>query len=332
MMFKKKLFVALVSSLLFACNNVDPNAHECEIATWSGFATSAISYTFDDNCPNQYSIALPLFDKYGFKATFFPDVDKIDNWQTLSQCAENGHEIGSHTLNHLALSGLSNDELLEEVRGSKDVIDENVDYGNCITIAYPYCDMPDTNVVAKSYIAARICDNRIEPATPSRYYAISSFGVGSESNDYKTGSSIIDLFKRTKAESGWCVLLIHEIDNGPGYSPLASASLDSTLCFANANPDDFWVATFGEVVKYTKERDNSTIALLYQDEETIGIMISNELDYVYDVPLSIRRPLPSGWTNATVEQNHELCVSCIKDGFVYFDIDPNKGEVLIRKD
>lgn len=38
-----------------------------EVATWQGFRTAAISYTFDDGCANQYTIALPMFDEFGFR-------------------------------------------------------------------------------------------------------------------------------------------------------------------------------------------------------------------------------------------------------------------------
>lgn len=331
-MTKKLLLSGALSCALFSCAHVDPNAHECEIATWGGFAKSAITYTFDDDCHNQFSIAVPIFDKYGYKATFYTDVDRIDNWQTLSMCSEKGYEIGSHTLNHFALSGLDGDELEDELGGSKDVIESNIEYGNCLTLAYPYCDMPDTSVVAKYYIAARVCDCRIENPTPASFYKISSFGVGSESPAFRHAQSIIGLFEKTRDVGGWSTLLIHEVDEGDGYSPISSAAIDSTLMYVKNNESDFWVATFADVVKYIRERNLTHIFLLDCDEESFALSFSNELDYIYDTPISVRRPLPSGWSGALVTQSREVCSSYIKDGYIYFDVVPNKGEVIISKE
>ncbi len=42
-----------------------------ELATWRGFSASAVSYTFDDNSPKQFSVAQPMFDARGLHATFF---------------------------------------------------------------------------------------------------------------------------------------------------------------------------------------------------------------------------------------------------------------------
>lgn len=47
-----------------------------EIATWSGFRNGVATFTFDDNLPNQLTIAVPIFDKYGYKASFYI----VNNW------------------------------------------------------------------------------------------------------------------------------------------------------------------------------------------------------------------------------------------------------------
>jgi len=330
---KKLIIPSIILLVVFcACSKIDPNAHECEIATWKDFSKSAVTYTFDDDLHNQFSVALPLFDKYGYKATFYTNIDKIDNWQTLAQCSENGHEIGSHTVNHWALSSLSTDDLDEELRVSKETLENNIEYSSCLTLAYPYCDMPDTNYVSKYYLAARICDCRIESATPRSFYSISSFGVGRESSDFKYAAPIINLFDKNRLVGGWCVLLIHEVDEGDGYSPISSAAIDSTLQYANDNEADFWVAPFVDVVKYIKERDLTSVILADMDETSITLSFSNLLDCVYDYPISVKRPLPSSWDNVVVMQNRDVCNSYVSDGYVYFDVVPNKGEVLISKE
>ena len=47
---------------------IDPNY---AVGTWQGFRTAAITYTFDDGCSNQFAIAIPMFNEYGYKLTMY---------------------------------------------------------------------------------------------------------------------------------------------------------------------------------------------------------------------------------------------------------------------
>ena len=39
-----------------------------EVATWNGFREGAVTYTFDDNTPNQFTTAIPMFREFNFTA------------------------------------------------------------------------------------------------------------------------------------------------------------------------------------------------------------------------------------------------------------------------
>ena len=47
-----------------------------EVGTWQGFRRAAITYTFDDNCANQFALAVPMFNASGLKLTLYP----VINW------------------------------------------------------------------------------------------------------------------------------------------------------------------------------------------------------------------------------------------------------------
>jgi len=68
---------------------------------WPEGKTMALSFTFDDACYSQLDSGIPLFDKYGIKATFFVSVwrlaPKQEDWK---KAIANGHEIGNHTYKH----------------------------------------------------------------------------------------------------------------------------------------------------------------------------------------------------------------------------------------
>ncbi|MFA5784147.1 MAG: polysaccharide deacetylase family protein, partial [Phycisphaerae bacterium] len=107
----KRLNALLVVAVLITvvsvgyCGTVDP---PYEVGTWQGFSTAAVSYTFDDNLPNQLAIAVPMFDEFGFKLTLYTVTGSgwyaPANWTGLQAAAANGHEIGSHTVTHPSLN------------------------------------------------------------------------------------------------------------------------------------------------------------------------------------------------------------------------------------
>lgn len=308
-------------AMMSACTKIDPTAHECQVATWPHFCKAAITYTFDDGLENQFTTAVPLLDNYDIKATFFPILKDFENWDALAQISGNGHEIGSHTFNHISLSAASADEADNEFATSVETIEKYTDGEKCITMAYPYCVTCDTTITMRHFIGARVCDRRIEPPTPESYYHISSFCIGTES-DFKSAQSVIDLFDETRRKSGWCVLLIHEIDNGTGYSPYSSVALDSTLAYVANNKEDFCTETFANLVKYSKERDNVEIELVNQKDDFVSIQVGTSLDKtIYNMPITICRPMPEGWNSARVDGANTYEIT--DDGMIVADIIPD---------
>lgn len=328
----KNLALLMISTaLLYGCSSKD-DISDYEIGTWQGFRTSAVSLTFDDACQNQIDIAIPMLDEFDFKGTFYPVVTWVTDWAPWCKCAANGHEVSSHTYNHPNLSEISADSLNAELSRAIDTLRANVPMADCSTLAYPFCSTPDVSIVSKYHIAARICDGRIEPASPADYYNLSSFCVGSETNDINA-IDLIGLFSRAMNEKGWCTILFHEFDNGPGYSPFASEDFRKVLEYLSDNDSEYWVAPFAHVAKYTKERDKAVIKSHSQsDSDQIELSIDCGLDaQVYNVPLSVRRALPAGWTKAEAEQNGRDCNMYINDGYMYFDVMPNGETVVLKK-
>lgn len=94
--------------------------------------------TFDDGFENFYSIALPILESNGIKATVFPIagfIGKASQWDVLPrqlhmnaaqirEVAGRGHEIGSHTLTHPNLTFLNDPDLVMELRDSKRLLED----------------------------------------------------------------------------------------------------------------------------------------------------------------------------------------------------------------
>jgi len=295
-----------------------------EIATWEGFRTAAVTFTFDDNCANQFSAAVPIFDKYGYKASFYPVINWSPNWTTLKNLANNGHEIGSHSVTHP--SGAMTES---EMSSSKNTVNQNVPGFDCNTITYPNCVVPTESTCAKYYIGGRICDGQVANTTPSNYFRIGSIICGSQGS-CNSLANFQTQFTSAKNKKGWAVFLIHEVNNGSGYSPLQSSIIESALSYLKQNDNDYWVTTFRNAILYSKERDAAKINELTNTASGITMTITDNLDNaVYKYPLSVRRTLPAGWTNVTAIQGGKTIEASIKSGYIYFSAVPDGGTVSL---
>ena len=305
-----------------------------EVATWSGFRNAAISYTFDDNCTNQLAIAIPSMNTYGFKGTLFTITNSSwrPNWQGLRTAANNGHEVASHTMSHANMNTLSSAQQTSEITGSANAISTNVGV-TPRTLAWPNCNLGSTSIAQQTYIAARGCSGQIEPSTPANVMNISSLICGS-AGSVKTNADFQSRANSAFNSKGWAIFLIHGIDNDGGYSPLSSTEFRNSLLFFNANPSKFWVASFGSVVKYIAERNAVTLTQTASNTTSISLTVSDNLNStIYNVPLTVRRPLPSGWTNATVTQNgttvYSSKVTINAVPYIMFNAVPDAGEIRI---
>lgn len=305
---KKNIYKLVCCSMLSITFNtfaqVVPSSYQ--VGTWKDFKTATVSYTFDDNLPGQQSTALPMFDKYGFKITFFTvttaGAGASPNWTNIKAASANGHDISSHTVTHpTSLATLSIASQDSELKNSQSTIIQNVPTTKCLTVAYPNCNIGDLATIQKYYIAGRVCDGQIMSKTPSNFYQLSSIITGN-TGSVNTATAWNSKVTSAKSSGGWCVFLTHAIDNESGYSPTNSTELNTHLGFMNTNKADYWIGTFTDVVKYIKERNAINITETSINSDSLRLTPTDNLDNsIYDIGVTIRRQLPSTWTDARVK-------------------------------
>ncbi len=308
-----------------------------EVGNWPGFRTAAVSYTFDDGCPNQLAIAIPMFNEFGFKLTLFTITgpNASPNWTGLQNAASQGHEVASHTVTHRDLSTLSIADQTTELADSQSAINSHITGRQCVTLAYPYCAPGNQALTATYYIAARNCQGYIEANTPANFYSISSLVCGAQGT-VQTAADFNAKFVSVAASKGWCVFLIHGIDNDWGYSQISSATIRAGLQYLDARRSTFWVQTFGNVVRYVQERNAVNVAESSNTGDSITLQVTDTLDNaIYNYPLTIRRPLPAGWLAVKVSQNglpvNASIVNVNSVKYVMFDVVPNGGDIVLSK-
>ena len=322
-----KISIAAITVGMFAAGSAF--AQNAEIATWSGFRKAAASFTFDDGAPSHVSDGGPLFDKYGYKATFNVVVNWNPDWSGFGNMAKNGHEIASHSNSHgQNMSG-------EEASSKKSIEGKIQQKYGVITVAYPNCNVPNKSAVLQNYVIGRICNGSWQSQPdmmgkdgPSDWAMASAIMTGSTgTNDFKGN------MQKAVQQSGWISFLTHGFEgknNGSAtYSPTPIGSIEDGLKWAQQNDKDIWVAPMGHVAMYIKERKASKIEAS-SSGGTITVKLTHNIkDNVsdYDYPLSIR--VKYDGSKAEVKQGDAKLESKIDGGYVYFDAVPNAGDIVI---
>ena len=102
-----------------------------EITHFRDNKKGAVSISFDDGYSSQITNAFSLLDDRNLKATFFaitmPSwINYHVSWDTWGYVKSQGHEIGSHTINHLDLTTLPELDVRWELSESQRMINENI--------------------------------------------------------------------------------------------------------------------------------------------------------------------------------------------------------------
>ncbi len=160
----------LVILLLPLCiQQFDFNEIHAQPGSESVTGDKVVILNFDDGRKSQYTQAKPILDKYGFKATFYAVCNYLDNkkgymsWKDIEALYKEGHDIGSHSMNHAHLEKLSKKGVSFEVAQSKKCFE---DHGiNATSFAYPFnegsSDKNVINIIAKYYDLARTASSPI---------------------------------------------------------------------------------------------------------------------------------------------------------------------------
>ncbi|MDI1254476.1 MAG: polysaccharide deacetylase family protein [Flavobacterium sp.] len=117
-----------------------------------------VAFTFDDGFAECFDTIAPVLEKYGTNAAFFINANYVEsdekyrsqynqrvqtftkqpmNWQQIKSLHERGHVIGSHTLDHLNMANLSDEELFFQLDSNKKILEEKLNY-SCDYFAWTY--------------------------------------------------------------------------------------------------------------------------------------------------------------------------------------------------
>lgn len=142
---------------------------------------------------------------------------------------------------------------------------------------------------------------------------------------------------------GFTVECLHSLGSGSIYSSYAStiSKLEHITRFG------MWAPSYNELMKYLKEAQNISVSLTERTDSSITISVSDTLDnYMFNQALTMKVDIPDSWTTVTVQQggknipfasldeykhtkNMNNISYTIEDGYLYVDILPDGGDVVI---
>lgn len=312
------------------------------IAPWFNNKKAAVSLTLDDGIAGQYTVALPMLNKHGYKATFFITVKIINDqkisWDMVRKAALSGHEIASHALTHPHFTTMPLDSIAYESMESNKELDQYISSQKVITHAYPFGDGGGNTdkdkairkTVSQYFIGAR--------ATQNRPYAYNKYDFAATNDDYYNvnsqmitdSASFVDFGKyldQTITVGGWFCPTYHGVADGWIITP--AAVFEKHLTELDKRKAELWVAPFKNVIQYHRERNSAKLTLLNKTTKSWVLSLTDTLanqadfDQALTVNLRVHQPIKS------ISQKGRAVYFKVEGDMVIFNVVPGADKIYI---
>lgn len=239
------------------------------VDNWQGGKKAALSITFDDADrfqSSQHDLARDLISR-GLRGTYFLSVGDISNQNAYrSYLAQHNHEIGSHGLfsGNLDLTNSSTHQgknLNQIIGDARQQISQRFDIpnSNAMTFAIPQSRVnPQVNsVVSANHFASRSGTEGTVSANPSSLHNLISYAWSSSDSRFNDAGDMNRALDTAISRGDWMIDMIHGT-GGEGYNPPPRNEYQAHFNYAKQKEGEVWIAPFGEVARYVKERQSIT--------------------------------------------------------------------------
>jgi len=221
-------------------------------------AQKTVILNFDDDWKGQITYAVPILDKYGFKASFFVTCgcltyhnssfcnnaggDSAMTWEDITLLSKMGYDIQAHGMSHKDLTTLSASDLEYEVGQTKQCL---LDHGfNSTVFGPPYGNGQGNstiiNTISKYYDMARVGYGPLEDLNSTDRYSLPLLTDYQAQSTYRDNNTkILDIF--IEAVNGQTqfntngtinaipIVVYHNVDYKNNSSDISPRWLDSTI-------------------------------------------------------------------------------------------------------
>lgn len=233
---------------------------------WYG-RKAGVVLTYDDALDVQLDNAIPVLDSLGLKATFYITANaskpRMYDWKRVAQ---NGHELGNHTLYHPCLGGEGREwvspendlrdyntaEIVREIEMT-DLYLQALDGKSSRTFAYTCGDKVTGEgsfipQIQNKFTALRGVESQLNYIESIDFTDIKCFGLNGQSAE-----EMIQWAKNARAENALLVILFHGVGGGHSLDVSLEAHREF-LEYLKAKEEDYWVTTMEEAAQHCKEQ------------------------------------------------------------------------------
>ncbi|MFV0289563.1 MAG: polysaccharide deacetylase family protein [Mangrovibacterium sp.] len=293
------------------------------VAKFKDDKACAISYTFDDDLQEHYTLVFPYFEKLGIKGTFFINGATIEEsqgvhevrgvvrttWAQLKEMADHGHEIANHGWAHKNFNRFPFEEIKEDICKNDSAIEKNIGKP-ALTFCYP------NNSKNKEGVAY-VSKGRVG----TRTFQIS---IGSKRDSAFLSNWIDTLIINQE----WGVGMTHGITHG--YDAFKDPQVFwNHLEEVKSREAQIWVATFADISAYTKEAENTNLRTEVKGKQWI---ITPDLDLkeaIFNQPLTMVVEALDIKKVVANQDGKALLVKLEKDK-ACFEFNPYGGEIVVK--
>lgn len=233
---------------------------------WPDGKKAAVVFTYDDALDCHLDVAVPQLDQFGFKGTFYCTGNspalfyRTEEWRKIAQ---NGHELGNHTLFHPCngeqfdwvkpeynLNKYTIEQLIAELKTASTLLKafdgkkERTFAYTCSNISIGENDFSDQ--IQPLFTAARADGPVPQTMTGYNIYKAPSWMV-----ENRKAEEMIDYLNEAKAKGTIAVFMFHSV--GGGYLNVDAEEHRKLLEYIKKNESDFYTGTFQEVMKYIEQ-------------------------------------------------------------------------------
>ena len=235
---------------------------------WPAGVRGALSLTFDDSRPSQIEQGVPLFERFGVRATFYVMPAAVrqrqDAWR---HAVASGHEAGGHTLSHpctcnfsfsasreLNLENMTLDQMGAEIAESNAQIESLVGV-RPVSFAYP-CGQKFVGrgeriqsyvpLIARHYLTGRGWRDEYFNA-PDRCDLAQLAGVEFDGLDF---DQVRPQIAEAATSGNWLVLAGHDIGADPRRQMTKVSTLEAICAYCQDPANGIWLDTVGAIGAY----------------------------------------------------------------------------------
>jgi len=265
-------------------------------------------------------------------------------WDSLKQYAAEGYEPASHSVTHARLAVLDSANMMYELEKSKAEMRQHLGAAYTFSAEVPY-GIEDPRVMKYGLPVYPALRNsmpepfmkeinrgyKTPPGADDQEYVQWQRGPLSKTDPEKMKSWVDTTLAHRNI---WLVLVFHGVDD-IGWEGLPHELLDSYFQFIKKQEDSLWIAPFGTVARYLRERMSSKVQSDMADK-VITVQLNHALDTsLYQLPLTLKTYVPAAWKNVQVKQGvEEQSVHTASDDqgtYILYHATPNTAAVKLSE-